>query len=239
MSKTRVITLSALFSAISIVLTRYFAIPVPLGGFPSLSIELGGIPIVMGGIILGPFAGGIIGAISDIIGFLINDRGGVYHFGFTLNAILTGAIPGVLFMIFKKYHANEKVFKIINYILVSLLTVLGNIYIFTVQSDVILVENRWIACGALIIVYIALMLIITFVSKNKTQKSFITFNQVILVVVLVEVFVYILLTPIWIYGLFGIPNTISIASRVFRAVFMIPIKSIVIYYSLVSLKNLR
>jgi hypothetical protein len=87
--------------------------------------------------------------------------------------------------------------------------------------------------------YIALMLIITFVSKNKTQKSSITFNQVILAVMLVEVFVYILLTPIWIYGLFGIPSTISIASRVFRAVFMIPIKSVIIYYALVSLKSLR
>ncbi len=239
MSKTRVITLSALFSAISIVLTRYFAIIVPLGGFPSLSIELGGIPIVMGGIILGPFAGGIIGAISDLIGFLVNDRGGAYHFGFTLNAILTGAIPGALFLIFKKYHASERFFKIINYVLVSLLVVLGNIYIFAVQSDVILAKNRWIACGALIIVYIALMLIITFVSKNKTQKSSITFNQVILAVMLVEVFVYILLTPIWIYGLFGIPSTISIASRVFRAVFMIPIKSVIIYYALVSLKSLR
>jgi riboflavin transporter FmnP len=52
-STTRRLTMAAFLAALSIVLTRYFSILVPLQGVPSLSVELGGVPIMISGIFLG------------------------------------------------------------------------------------------------------------------------------------------------------------------------------------------
>ena len=111
MSLTRKITLAAMLTAVSIILTRFVSIIIPLGGYPSLSIDLGSVPILLSGIVLGPIFGGIVGFTSDLIGFFTNSRGGVFHAGFTINSILTGVIPGLIYLFLK--NKNLKLAKII------------------------------------------------------------------------------------------------------------------------------
>jgi hypothetical protein len=67
--------------------------------------------------------------------------------------------------------------------------------------------------------------------KNKQLKL------VIFAVLVVEVFVFIALTPIWLYQLYELPYFISVLSRVFRAILLVPIKTVLIYQSLKILKN--
>ncbi len=236
MSKTRNITLMALFSAISIVLTRFAAITIPLGGFPSFSLELGGIPIALGGIILGPFAGGIIGLVSDLVGYLINDRGGVFFLGFTFNSILTGVIPGIICMIFNKEKIRQKIFPTIDYVVIWLLASLGIVYALVVDLSEELLIWKTLGVAMMIVIAIVLTIILAFMNKHRDKKDLCDFDLVVLCVSLVEVFVYICLTPIWIGILYGVPSIISVASRVFRAVIMIPIKSIIIYACIKALR---
>lgn len=79
--------------ALSIILTRLMSFRIAVGSVEGVRIGLGGLPIIFAGIAFGPSAGGIVGAISDLIGYFINPMGG-YMPHFTLSTFLTGFIPG-------------------------------------------------------------------------------------------------------------------------------------------------
>jgi ECF transporter S component (folate family) len=87
--------------ALNIVLSRVASIRMNIGAVEGIRIGFGGFPTILAGIMMGPVAGGIVGAIGDIIGFSINPMGGAYMPHFTLTAALTGIIPSLLLMLFK------------------------------------------------------------------------------------------------------------------------------------------
>jgi len=220
----RKITLAALLASVSIVLTRFFGIVIPLGGFPSLSLDLGSVPILLSGIVLGPIFGGIVGLTSDLVGFAINPRGGIFHFGFTINSILTGVIPGLIFVFLK--NKNLKFTKIA---IISILYMLGTYYFLVVRSsDSTLIK---IISNTLLFVVAFSIILVDYKIKNKQLKL------VIFTVLVVEVFIFIALTPIWLYQLYELPYFISVLSRVFRAVLLVPLKTALTYQSLKILKN--
>ena len=224
MTITRKITLAALLVSISIVLTRFFGIVIPLGGYPSLSLDLGSVPILLSGIVLGPIFGGIVGLSSDAIGFFVNSRGGVFHFGFMLNSILTGVIPGLVFLFLK--NKNLRLFKIVT---ISVLYILSTYYFLVVRSA----DSTAIKLLANTLLFMVASSIITVDYKIKNKQL----KLVIFTVLVVEVFVYIALTPIWLYQLYELPYFISVLSRVFRAILLVPVKTVIIYQSLKILKN--
>jgi ECF transporter S component (folate family) len=90
------IAYTGLFTATSIILTRFFSFSIAIAGFNALRLSFGEIPIMINGLMLGPVFGAACGALADIIGYAINPLGGAYFPGFTLGAMLTGLIPGVL-----------------------------------------------------------------------------------------------------------------------------------------------
>ncbi len=86
------LVLASIFIAIAIILTRILAFQV--GNY--LRIGFGDLPILLAGIILGPFWGAAVGALSDILGFFIAPLGDFFIPGITLSAALWGFIPGVV-----------------------------------------------------------------------------------------------------------------------------------------------
>lgn len=104
---TRNLVRAAFLTAISIVLTRFLSVTLPITGLPAIRVGFGRAPIVMSGLLFGPILGGITGAAADVIGMLINPTG-VYHPGFTISAILDGVIPGLLAILYRRRakHAN-------------------------------------------------------------------------------------------------------------------------------------
>lgn|SRR5690554_89676 len=93
---TRTVTNLSLLTAVSIVLTRVFGVVLPLGGFAALRLSFGEIPIMLAGVLFGPLPGAVTGAAADLIGYLVNPHGGPYFPGFTISAILTGLIAGLM-----------------------------------------------------------------------------------------------------------------------------------------------
>ncbi|NLY78100.1 MAG: folate family ECF transporter S component [Tissierellia bacterium] len=85
----------ALLIALNVVLTRVGSIRIGGGGVEIVRIGFGGYPIIFAGIMFGPLAGGIVGAIGDIIGMIISPMG-PYMPHFTISAALTGIIPGYI-----------------------------------------------------------------------------------------------------------------------------------------------
>ncbi|NLM97490.1 MAG: folate family ECF transporter S component, partial [Halanaerobiaceae bacterium] len=93
-SSYRLVFMSFLI-ALSIILTRILSIRVPIGGVEGIRIGFGGLPIIFAGVIGGPVAGGVVGAMSDMLGYFINPIG-PYMPHFTLTSFLTGYIPGLI-----------------------------------------------------------------------------------------------------------------------------------------------
>lgn len=60
------------------------------------NISLGVVPVMFAGAALGPVIGLEVGALADIITFLLFPKGGAYFPGFTITYGLIGLIPGLL-----------------------------------------------------------------------------------------------------------------------------------------------
>lgn len=97
----RRIAYAGVFIAVSIILTRLASQMIYIAGVQILRLSFGEIPLILSGIILGPFYGAACGALADLIGFPINAQG-AYFPGFTLSAALVGMLPGLMTRLVKK-----------------------------------------------------------------------------------------------------------------------------------------
>lgn len=83
---------AAILAAMSIILGKFLQIPNPFQEFIRISFE--NLPIILGGIALGPVAGMCIGVVADLIGCVA--------YGYTINPIITlgaaavGAVSGLV-----------------------------------------------------------------------------------------------------------------------------------------------
>jgi ECF transporter S component (folate family) len=88
---TKKIVFAAMFISINVILTHVFSIQTPF-----IRIDLGFLPIVIFSILVGPVAGAVVAAISDVLGCLIFSPG-MFYPGFTLSAFTSGMIYGLYF----------------------------------------------------------------------------------------------------------------------------------------------
>lgn len=87
----RKLTLCAVLTATSMILTRLLAIPIG----DSLRFSLGNVPILLAGIWLGPIAGALVGFAADLLGsFLLSGLG--WYPPLALSPVLVGLLAGLL-----------------------------------------------------------------------------------------------------------------------------------------------
>lgn len=111
-NKIRKVSLAGLFVAISIILSRFFAGDMIIGGLSVLRISFGHIPIYLSGLFLGPTYGAISGLLADSLGYLIKPVG-PYFPGFAINGALTGLIPGILSGFYREKESWWRLFFIV------------------------------------------------------------------------------------------------------------------------------
>lgn len=105
--KTRNLVILSLFTTISIILTRFFSVMLPIAGIAGIRLSFGDIPILLSGILFGPLAGALVGITADIIGAVFLSTFG-YFPGFTVSAALTGVIPPLVIKMFKTKQIQLK-----------------------------------------------------------------------------------------------------------------------------------
>lgn len=110
---TRTLVISALLISMAVVLGQFSFM---VG--PSVRIGFSRIPIIVSGMLLGPLAGGLTGIVHDLINFIMRPAGG-FHPGFTLSAMMTGLIPGLivqlsLFSGLNRFNKSLKTFTVTN-----------------------------------------------------------------------------------------------------------------------------
>ena len=87
---SKMLTILAVLIAMQIVLSRFASISAW-----NMRIGLGFIPVAVSGILYGPLAGALVGALSDVLGALLFPSG-AFFIGFTLKAALSGALYGIV-----------------------------------------------------------------------------------------------------------------------------------------------
>lgn len=100
----------ALLIALNVVLTRLLSFRISIGGVEGVRLGFGALPTILAGIVYGPAAGFVVGALADLVGYWINPIGG-YNPVFTLTSALTGFIPGAV--IFYMFQRGRKLWQLI------------------------------------------------------------------------------------------------------------------------------
>lgn len=91
-SKTYRIVSSGLLIALSIILTRVFSANLIVAGIPAARLAAGFVPVMLAGLLLGPYYGLGVGALADIIGYMVFPSG-AYFPPITLTSALVGLLP--------------------------------------------------------------------------------------------------------------------------------------------------
>lgn len=140
----RSLVISSLFATISIVLTQFLSFYLPFFGSNTARVGFGHVPLLLAGLLLGPLWGAATGAVADFIGAIVFPVGGAYFPGFTLTAMLTGAIPGLV-----KRFAGERRLNWFHLLAITLITeVIASVFINTLWLSMLYGVNYWAMLAA-------------------------------------------------------------------------------------------
>ena len=126
---------------------------------PDIKIGFSFLPIAIAGILCGPVASGIIGALGDIFCFLLAPMG-AYFPGWTINGMLVGLLYGIFLYESKRFIPSLIICEIVNGLFVEI--ALGSLWLYIQFS-----KAFWITAGArgiktLVAIPIEIALIILF-----------------------------------------------------------------------------
>lgn len=225
---------SALFVAISVILAQ-FRFYIPLFGFPSVRFSVSEIPIFLAGSLFGPVYGAMVGFASDVISFMLASSG-AYHFGFTLNAMLIGFIPGIVFYLIRKKEISIAFGKM-NKILASVGLIGALIYINFIgihELDEVMTIMGMPINVVLSVLMIVLVIVLSFVVVKlkkvySDHEGFYSIDKLIFIACINYIVINLMLTPIWLLQLYNIPMVASVSVRIFKSLIDVPLQVIVIY----------
>lgn len=106
-SKTRIITVTAMLIAISVIIGIFCKNFLNFGAGPFAGlfrITFENLPIILAGILYGPIIGGVVGLASDMISYLLSNQVYPPNLIVTLGAIMVGVISGLV----AKYLIKKK-----------------------------------------------------------------------------------------------------------------------------------
>lgn len=218
---------AGLFISMSLVLKVMFEIYIPIAGMNVLRINFTSIPLILSGIILGPFAGFLTGAAADIINFIAKPSGPFYP-ALTIVSGLVGFLPGVIY----KYTKKDLNYNLLNTIFISLLSV-GFVSVFIIKglltfNDGIFYNGKPLSMfyiiGFLVLVLIYLVIPIKITSSNKNLNM----NKIVFTVSVTQLITSIILNTYFLNILFGTGIMVILPARILANFFMIPIYSVII-----------
>lgn len=234
---TKTVVNIGLFTAISVVLKLLFEVYIPLAGFSSLRINFTTVPIVMSGMLFGPVAGAVTGTISDILCYIIKP-GGPYFPGFTLSSALTGWIPGMVFLVARKFQDKEIKFNLLNIASVFTLAflILGVLF---AQNNLIFENGKVILLGAelpgffvalyaLIVLGFAAIPLLYFRFQTESGGNF-SLDKVFFTVTLTQIITSLILNTWFLSMMFDQGFIVFLPGRLITNFVLIPLFSLIIF----------
>ncbi|QLY40018.1 folate family ECF transporter S component [Hujiaoplasma nucleasis] len=218
-NKTQKLIFTGLLITIGIVLSQFLSISIP-PQTTIIRIGIGYLPLMLISLLYGPLYGLISAIIQDVLGLTIGGGLAYFHFGFLLNAMIIGFMPGFLL---KYMPFKDKVYKIINIVVGSILAIAGIILLIdiTIITDVTLrlEVGGTIELGkslAYILVTSSLLAVILMLIFVIFRKSHNNNHQIIFFVTSLLLITSVFLTPLWVSQLFGHPYLIQLPLRIIK-----------------------
>lgn len=234
---TRVMVKAAFLVAISVILTRFFAVMLPIAGIAgTLRFGFGMVPIILSGILFGPLVGGAVGLVADLIGVLVNPQG-AFFIGFTLSSMLYGIIPALVYFGIRKIN-NKKLLHLINTVFILVCT-LGTLFNIMRTSDVQMTGGQLIIDGApanifafiggivITLLFIAIPLFMS--RKNIHNDVSVSLEKVILICTVSYFIISLGLNTLWLSIMFGKGYMLLLPGRVLAGIVQIPINSLLAF----------
>jgi ECF transporter S component (folate family) len=231
------LTLGSMFASMGILL-KFASFIIPLFGIPMLRLDLIPVPVVLAGVILGPFYGLAVGIITDVAGHFILPQG-VFHPGFTLNLALVGFLSGYLMRLFKSKKLKISI-STLNIIFISILSVGAILYVL-LTNEISIRQNgetmvyefsslfKVLTVISVIILFNICLFPVLYLKNNPIIKDS-KLMEIMLITTVLEIFIFIALTPIWIQSFTNVPYIFNVIPRIFRAMFFIPLKAYLVFY---------
>jgi ECF transporter S component (folate family) len=220
----RKIIFAGLMVATGIVLSNILSISYPPNS-TIIRFGIGFLPLVIVSIVLGPKIGLYSAIVQDILGYFVyiwvfGVPSGPFFPGFTLNSILYGVVPGVVYNL---RVSNKRFFGYVNYALLFFLLISGIWSIIRVEEVIALIENRlsegmsfepWvvylmIGLGMLGVVSILFYL---YTKRNEAEEE----QRIIFSVIFLQLLVALILTPVWVSVLYKIPYLPQLPLRIIK-----------------------
>jgi ECF transporter S component (folate family) len=228
-TRTRIVVNCGLLIAISIVLKILFEVYIPLGGFPSLRLNITALPIMLSGILFGPLAGFAVGFISDILCFIIKP-GGPFFIGFTLANGLTGFIPGLLFMMLRRKEIKHlEWFNLAFIVIASIILAVSGIFGF--DNGTIYYAGEPLSM-VFFVLFIALMIAFAvfpiIVVKKSNLDSEYRSDHILFIVSVSQLVTSILLNTWFLSILYGQAVAVLLPARLITNIFLIPLYTIML-----------
>lgn len=227
---------AALLTAVCVALAP-LNIYIPLFGSSSLRFSVADIPIFICGVLFGPVLGMISGALGDVLGWVVAPAG-PYFPGFTLNKMIVGCVPGIIFMLQRKGKGFEdRTIKRLN-IGLMIAALLGAIFYINVIAleEIKALENGFsiplniVMTIAMIVSMIILAVVFWQVGRVLEKRDGIyKLQTVVMAICLNYIIVSLILSPIWVHALYNVPIFASIIARVFKSIIDVPLQVVICY----------
>ncbi|PKM64700.1 MAG: hypothetical protein CVU96_01545 [Firmicutes bacterium HGW-Firmicutes-20] len=233
----------AMFIALSVAL-QFFSLMIPLFGFPSMRIGFSQLPLMVIGVLFGPSWAFISGIVQDFLGLIVTPTGFPF-FGFTLNKIIIGLIPALLFS--KRIKWSPKVAYMVSQGLLLSFLVGALAYLWLTPSivsegnviEITLTIKLIFSAGSVLMIGAMMFFMNLLTKKYKKYENDFPISVWAMSVVLVEVVVQLILTPLWLAIMYNIPVLISFLLRVVKATIMVPFTIVIGFGILILMSRLR
>lgn len=218
--------LVSLFVVIALALS-YFSIMIPLFGFPSLKIGVSQIPLMCIGIVFGPTYAFLAGILYDVLGLIVTPTAFPF-LGFTLNNVLIGVIPALWY---QQSFTSKQILRFVNIFgLLGTIIFLGYLWLYTntatfVEKYGMMTNFMRLGITVLFVVFIVVVLWIGnrwILNKNDDELC----NWLSCLIV-VEVFLHLLLSPLWLEIMYAIPYMVNLFLRMVKTIIVIPLFTVV------------
>lgn len=233
---TKTLVTSSLLTAISIILTRFLSVMIPLAGLPALRFGFGEVPIMITGMLFGPVAGGISGLVADLVGSTLFPQGAFFP-GFTVSSMLWGIIPGMFYSIIKKKNIKLN-YNFINTIVIIGIS-LGVIKVLFAMEVLDIINGTFyfydkpislLTISILAIIILTFIIAPIFISKKigKTNSIY-SIDKIAFIVSISYVIIALGLNTFWLSIMFNKGFLVFLPGRVLSGIIVIPINSMIIY----------
>jgi len=238
------ITLSGIFIAMVIILTRFLSIQyIPI--VPFVRISLGPALIIFSSLLLGPIYGGIIGGLSDFLGIVLvpNAQGLSINPFITLIYLLLGILPWLTLYLIKKIRMNKSapyvffalvaaiwLFVLFFLIFTDSITLYGVVYSFNALSKILIITLSFaLSVGMGIVVFFTNRY---FAMRNDDKTLLATPYQVAFVALISEILLMLLLGSSVKTFLFGVDFRFIFFSQAVVLFIDVPLNTFVVSYLL-------